>query len=138
MVTQNLPFGLTLSPHDQISLLVSSSNLTNVTTSGNFLSGFNAFGTSDINGTSKSQRARTGYNNRLDQPGDGWFVDISFADANQAFESHAWLDKHHGPSAKTALFFILLDCQRGNSEKIKPFFPHFRDKNRKTSFSPAP
>jgi hypothetical protein len=51
LVAQNLPFGLTLSPQDQISLLVSSSNLTNVTSSGNYLSGFNAFGTSDINGT---------------------------------------------------------------------------------------
>jgi hypothetical protein len=51
LIAQNLPFGLTLSPQDQISLLVSSSNLTNVTSSGNYVSGFDAFGTSDINGT---------------------------------------------------------------------------------------
>jgi hypothetical protein len=54
LVAQNLPFGLTLSPQDQISLLLSSSNLTNVTSSGKYLSGFNAFGTSDINGTENS------------------------------------------------------------------------------------
>jgi hypothetical protein len=54
LVVQNLPFGLTLSAQDQISLLVSSSNLTNVTNSGNYLSGFNAFGTSDINGMEKN------------------------------------------------------------------------------------
>jgi hypothetical protein len=54
LVVQNLPFGLVLSAQDQISLLVSSSDLTNVTSSGNYLSGFNAFGTSDINGTENS------------------------------------------------------------------------------------
>ena len=54
LVAQNLPFGLVLSAQDQISLLVSSSNLTNVTTSGNHLSSFDAFGTSDINGTEKT------------------------------------------------------------------------------------
>jgi hypothetical protein len=54
LVAQNLPFGLVLSAQDQISLLVSSSSLTGVTAGGNYLSGFNAFGTSDINGTEKS------------------------------------------------------------------------------------
>jgi hypothetical protein len=51
LVAQNLPFGLVLSAQNQISLVVSSSNLTNVTDNGNYISGFNAFGTSDINGT---------------------------------------------------------------------------------------
>lgn len=54
LAAQNLPFGLVLSPQDQISLLVSSSNLTNLTSSGNYLSGFDGFGTSDINGTEKN------------------------------------------------------------------------------------
>ncbi len=53
IAAQNLPFGLVLDTQDQVSLLVSSANLTNVTNTGNFLSGFNAFGTSDINGTLK-------------------------------------------------------------------------------------
>ena len=53
IAAQNLPFGLAISPTDQVSLLLSSSNLTNVANSGNHLSGFNAFGTSDINGTLK-------------------------------------------------------------------------------------
>jgi hypothetical protein len=51
IVTQNLPFGLAFSTQDRISLMFSSANLTNVTTSGDYLSGFDAFGTSDINGT---------------------------------------------------------------------------------------
>jgi hypothetical protein len=50
LVAQNLPYGLSISGQDQISLVVVSSNLTNLTTSGNYLDGFNAFGTSDING----------------------------------------------------------------------------------------
>jgi hypothetical protein len=53
IAAQNLPFGLELSAQDQVSLLFSSSNLTNVTSNGNYLSGFNAFGTSDVNGTQK-------------------------------------------------------------------------------------
>lgn len=51
VVSQNLPFGLNISTSDQISLLLSSSNLTGITTDANYLTGFNAFGTSDINGT---------------------------------------------------------------------------------------
>jgi hypothetical protein len=50
IVDQNLPFGLKLSTTDQVSLLFSSSNLTNVGVSGDYLSRFEAFGTSDING----------------------------------------------------------------------------------------
>jgi hypothetical protein len=51
VVAQNLPFGLAINTDDQVSLLVSSSYLTKVTNSGNYLSGFDAFGTADINGT---------------------------------------------------------------------------------------
>ena len=51
LVAQNLPFGLALSAQDSISFVISSSNLNNLTTSGNYLTGFNAFGTADINGT---------------------------------------------------------------------------------------
>ncbi|MGD0652932.1 MAG: PEP-CTERM sorting domain-containing protein [Thermoguttaceae bacterium] len=54
LVAQNLPFDLTLSAQDQISFVISSSKLTNVTTSGNYLSTFNASGTGDINGTLES------------------------------------------------------------------------------------
>lgn len=48
--SQNLPFGLTMSNKDQVSLLLSSGDLKNITTSGNYLNHFDAFGTSDING----------------------------------------------------------------------------------------
>lgn len=51
IVTQNLPFGLVLSTQDQVSLLVSSSNLTNLSSNTNYLTAFDAFGTGDINGT---------------------------------------------------------------------------------------
>jgi hypothetical protein len=51
LVAQNLPFGLTLTPQAPISLVISSSNISNLTTSGNYVSGFDAFGTGDINGT---------------------------------------------------------------------------------------
>ena len=51
LVAQNLPFGLTLAPQAPISLVISSSSLSDLTTSGNYISGFNAFGTGDVNGT---------------------------------------------------------------------------------------
>jgi hypothetical protein len=51
VVAQNLPFDLNLNSSDQVSLLLSSSNLTNVTNNTNYFTGFNAFGTCDINGT---------------------------------------------------------------------------------------
>jgi hypothetical protein len=51
VVAQNLPFGLNIDTQDQITLLISSSNLSNVVNSGNYLSKFDAFGTGDVNGT---------------------------------------------------------------------------------------
>jgi hypothetical protein len=49
LVAQNLPFGLSIGAQDDISLVLSSSNLTNLAYSGNYLSAFDAFGTGDIN-----------------------------------------------------------------------------------------
>ncbi|MGD0519203.1 MAG: hypothetical protein ABSA26_16830 [Thermoguttaceae bacterium] len=54
LVDQELPFGLTLSTQDQISFVISSSKLTDVHKSGNYLSTFIASGTGDINGTLES------------------------------------------------------------------------------------
>jgi hypothetical protein len=48
LVAQNLPFGLSLDGQEPISFVISSSNLT---TNGNYVNGFDAFGTGDINGT---------------------------------------------------------------------------------------
>ena len=108
IVAQNLPFGLTLSTQDPISLLVSSSNLTNVTSNGNFLSGFNAFGTSDINGTSTS--------NNVPEPATITAL-ISLATVGlltlvirrrrQVCLNHTvHNEKHRGPSGKMALVLL--------------------------------
>ena len=51
MTVQNLPFGLVLDSNTTLSIAISSSNLTNLTTSGNTVIGFQAFGTGDVNGT---------------------------------------------------------------------------------------
>ncbi len=48
---QSLPFGLAFDPSQPISVVFSSANLTNVTTSGDFLKGFDAAGTGNISGT---------------------------------------------------------------------------------------
>jgi hypothetical protein len=48
---QALPFGLAIDPSQQISIVFSSTNLTNVTSAGGFLTGFNASGTGSISGT---------------------------------------------------------------------------------------
>jgi hypothetical protein len=50
LVTQNLPFNLKISASDEIKLDISSSQLSNVTKSGEFVAGFDAIGTGDING----------------------------------------------------------------------------------------
>jgi hypothetical protein len=46
--TQNLPFGLSINTGDQIAIVVSSANLSNITASGGFLTGFNASGTGNV------------------------------------------------------------------------------------------
>jgi len=46
--TQNLPFGLSINTGDQIAIVVSSANLSNITASGGFLTGFNASGTGNL------------------------------------------------------------------------------------------
>ena len=46
--TQNLPFGLSINTGDQIAIVVSSANLSNITVSGGFLTGFNASGTGNF------------------------------------------------------------------------------------------
>jgi hypothetical protein len=48
---QDLPFGLVIDDNDPISIVFSSTNLTNVTSAGGFLTGFNASGTGSISGT---------------------------------------------------------------------------------------
>jgi hypothetical protein len=48
---QALPFGLAIDPGQQISIVFSSTNLTNVTNAGGFLTGFGASGTGSIRGT---------------------------------------------------------------------------------------
>jgi hypothetical protein len=47
---QDLPFGLAFDPSQPISIVLSSANLTNVTTAGGFVTGFNAAGTGNISG----------------------------------------------------------------------------------------
>lgn len=49
--SQNLPFGLAIDPGQQISIVVSSTNLSNVTDDGVSLTGFNASGTGSVKGT---------------------------------------------------------------------------------------
>lgn len=49
--TQSLPFGLSINTGDQIAIVVSSANLSNVTASGGFLTGFNASGTGNVRAT---------------------------------------------------------------------------------------
>ena len=46
--TQDLPFGLSINTGDQIAIVVSSANLSNITASGGFLTGFNASGTGNL------------------------------------------------------------------------------------------
>jgi len=46
--TQNLPFGLSINTGDQIAIVVSSANVSNITASGGFLTGFNASGTGNV------------------------------------------------------------------------------------------
>jgi hypothetical protein len=48
---QNLPFGLGIDPNDQISIVVSSTNLSSVTDDGTYLTGFNASSTGSVKGT---------------------------------------------------------------------------------------
>jgi hypothetical protein len=48
---QDLPFGLAFDPSQQITIVLSSANLSNVTAAGGFLTGFNATGTGNIAGT---------------------------------------------------------------------------------------
>jgi hypothetical protein len=54
LVAQNLPFGLKISADDEINFDISSSQLSNVTKSGVYITGFDAIGTGDINGTLES------------------------------------------------------------------------------------
>jgi len=51
LFTQNLPFGLAFDPTLPITIVMSSANLTGVTTSAGFVTGFNAAGTGNIAGT---------------------------------------------------------------------------------------
>ncbi len=51
MWTQSLPFGLAFDTTQPISIVLSSANLTNVTTAGGFVTGFHAAGTGNISGT---------------------------------------------------------------------------------------
>ena len=46
--TQALPFGLSINTGDQIAIVVSSANVSNITASGGFLTGFNASGTGNV------------------------------------------------------------------------------------------
>jgi hypothetical protein len=48
---QSLPFGLQINPSDLVSIVVSSTNLDNVTSAGGFLTSFDASGTGSIRGT---------------------------------------------------------------------------------------
>lgn len=48
---QDLPFGLAFDANDPITIVLSSANLSNVTSEGGFLTGFNAAGTGNIAGT---------------------------------------------------------------------------------------
>ncbi|MDA0660624.1 MAG: hypothetical protein O2931_05925 [Planctomycetota bacterium] len=49
---QDLPFGLEISPTDEIKIIISSANLSEVTEAGGFLTGFKASGTGNIRGHS--------------------------------------------------------------------------------------
>ncbi len=49
--TQSLPYGLAFDPSQPISMALSSANLSNVTTSGGFVTGFQSSGTGNISGT---------------------------------------------------------------------------------------
>jgi hypothetical protein len=51
LFTQSLPFSLEYDPTQPITIVVSSANLTNVTSAGGFLTGFNAAGTGNLAGT---------------------------------------------------------------------------------------
>jgi hypothetical protein len=48
--SQDLPFGLAFNPSQPISIVLSSANLTNLTTAGGFVTGFHAAGTGNISG----------------------------------------------------------------------------------------
>ena len=50
LFAQSLPFGLSYDPTQPITIVVSSANLTNVTSAGGFLTGFNAAGTGNLAG----------------------------------------------------------------------------------------
>ncbi len=47
---QDLPFGLAFDPNEQITIVLSSANLSSVTSGGGFLTGFNAAGTGNVAG----------------------------------------------------------------------------------------
>lgn len=51
LFTQDLPNGLQFDPSQPISIVLSSANITNLTTSGGFVTGFTAAGTGNISGT---------------------------------------------------------------------------------------
>jgi hypothetical protein len=51
LFAQDLPFNLEYDPNQPITIVMSSANLTGVTTSGGFLTGFNAAGTGNVAGT---------------------------------------------------------------------------------------
>lgn len=48
---QDLPYGLEISPTDEIKIIISSANLSDVTSAGGILTGFKASGTGNIRGT---------------------------------------------------------------------------------------
>ncbi len=50
LFAQDLPFGLAFDPNEQITIVLSSANLNNVTSAGGFLTGFDAAGTGNIAG----------------------------------------------------------------------------------------
>lgn len=51
LTQQSLPFGLAFDPSQPISIVLSSANVTNLTTSNGFVTGFKAAGTGNISGT---------------------------------------------------------------------------------------
>lgn len=51
LYSQSLPYGLQFDPSQPISIAFSSASLTNVTSAGGFLTGFNSSGTGNISGT---------------------------------------------------------------------------------------
>ncbi len=51
LLEQALPFDLALDPSDEISILISSVDLSNVTADGSYVTGFDAFGTGEIAGS---------------------------------------------------------------------------------------